>query len=93
MNLQDTLDNFHQALNDFVVSTNERILLENNLSERCIAHKFAEYLKGNFEDFIVDCEYNRNIDIEKSFISKKKSLGQSLGKKLMTMIHILFSQT
>jgi hypothetical protein len=36
-------------------------LLENNLSERAITHKLAEYLQNEFGSFYsVDCEYNRN---------------------------------
>ena len=61
-------------MEDFLQPDNERPLLENNLSERCIAHKLAEYLKGEFADFDVDCEYNRNIDVEKTLRIEKEKL-------------------
>lgn len=43
---------------------NEKYLLENNLSERCICSKFAMYLSGEinnseFNTYIIDVEYNR----------------------------------
>ena len=38
-------------------------LIENDVSERAIAHKLAEYLQNEFVDYNVDCEYNRNIEL------------------------------
>lgn len=35
-------------------------LLENDVSERAITHKLAEYLQHRIPDLNVDCEYNRN---------------------------------
>jgi hypothetical protein len=35
-------------------------LLRNDVSERAITHKLAEYIQIRFADFNVDCEYNRN---------------------------------
>lgn len=35
-------------------------LLKNDVSERAITHKLAEYIQIRFADFNVDCEYNRN---------------------------------
>ncbi len=46
-------------------NTNEKYLLENNLSERCICARFALYLQNEisgsctYQDYIVDVEYNR----------------------------------
>lgn len=41
----------------------DMFLLENNLNERTISHKFAEYLQAHFSPvWDVDCEYNRNHD-------------------------------
>jgi hypothetical protein len=37
-------------------------LLQNDVNERSITHKLAEHLKGEFQDWHVDCEYNRNHD-------------------------------
>jgi hypothetical protein len=34
-------------------------LLENDLSERCIASRLAMYLQGEFPELSVDVEYNR----------------------------------
>lgn len=42
--------------------SNDRWLLENNLSEKSITHKLAEYLQSLFIDYNVDCEYNGNIE-------------------------------
>lgn len=39
---------------------NNRYLLENNLHERTLTHKLAEYLQLEFPEYNVDCEYNRN---------------------------------
>lgn len=36
-------------------------LLANNLSERSITHKLAEYYQDIFHEWNVDCEYNRNL--------------------------------
>lgn len=35
-------------------------LFEVDANERSITHKFAEYLQQLFQDWNVDCEYNRN---------------------------------
>ncbi len=35
-------------------------LLKNDVSERAITHKLAEYIQIRFPDWNVDCEYNRN---------------------------------
>ncbi|CAJ1315045.1 hypothetical protein [Paenibacillus nuruki] len=37
-------------------------LLMNDLNERTIAHKLAEYLQEEYPEFNVDCEYNKNIE-------------------------------
>src|SRR5260370_3097907 len=37
----------------------DRHLLENNLSERCIAARLAMHLQNLFDDLSVDAEYNR----------------------------------
>ena len=41
-----------------VLFKNDSFLLENNVHERSIAHKLAEYLQVQFLDWNVDCEYN-----------------------------------
>lgn len=35
-------------------------LLRDNVNERSITHKLAEYLEKRFRGYDVDCEYNRN---------------------------------
>jgi len=54
------------ALN--VLRANDGFLLQNNVSERSIAHKFALYLTILFPSYDVDCEYNSNVEAD----SKKK---------------------
>lgn len=39
---------------------NDIYLLRNNINERTISHKLAEYLQQIFPEWNVDCEYNRN---------------------------------
>ena len=48
------------------LSQNDRHLLENDLSERCIASRLAMYLQAEFPDHSVDVEYNRQGDIPKN---------------------------
>jgi hypothetical protein len=38
----------------------DRYLLENDLSERCIASRLAMYLQAEFPDYDVDVEYDRH---------------------------------
>lgn len=44
------------------------LLLQLNSSERSIAHKLACYLKVEFKEYDVDCEYNKNRDMPKMII-------------------------
>lgn len=37
-------------------------LIEKNVNERSITHKLAIYMEQVFNDYDVDCEYNRNLD-------------------------------
>jgi hypothetical protein len=39
---------------------NDECLIELDVNERTITHKLAEYLQGEFPDWNVDCEYNRD---------------------------------
>jgi hypothetical protein len=43
-----------------ILFKNDAFLLENDVHERAITHKFAEYLQAQFPDWHVDCEYNRD---------------------------------
>ena len=49
----------------------DKFLLINDLSERSISHKLAEYLQTQFPDYNVDCEYNGSAadDYEKKKIN------------------------
>jgi len=42
---------------------NDLSLLQNDVSERAITHKFAEYLQDRIPNLNVDCEYNRNVEL------------------------------
>ncbi len=41
---------------------NDKYLLENDVYERTITHKLAEYLQILFNQYNVDCEYNKNVE-------------------------------
>lgn len=49
---------------------NDRYLIENDVNERAITHKIAEYLQAEFNDWHVDCEYNRDGNDVKKLIYK-----------------------
>jgi len=53
-------DRLEKALNCLLV--NDEFLLINDLNERAISHKLAEYLQKEFPGWDVDCEYNRKMD-------------------------------
>ena len=54
-----------------ILFKNDSFLLENNVNERSISHKLAEYLQILFPEWHVDCEYN------KKMLSKKTLEGIS----------------
>lgn len=41
-------------------SSSDWSLVEENVSERAICHRLANYIQDQFPDWDVDCEYNRN---------------------------------
>ena len=45
-----------------VLWKNDSFLLKNDVNERSISHKFAEYLQQQFPEYHVDCEYNKQVD-------------------------------
>ena len=47
-------------------------LLIIDVNERTISHRLALYLQKEFEDWNVDCEYNRNIDTTKMLNLSKR---------------------
>lgn len=60
MKYEEVEEKLFIALNQ--LSKNDMWLLNNNLNERTIAHKLAEYLQPIFPEYHVDCEYNRDVD-------------------------------
>jgi len=42
-----------------ILQKNDSFLLKEDVHERSVAHKLAEYLQYQFPDWNVDCEYNR----------------------------------
>ena len=53
---------------------NDGYLLENDVNERSITHKFAVYLENEFSEWDVDCEYNRNGIDKKTLIGLKEKI-------------------
>jgi len=49
-----------------ILLKNDAVLLINDVNERSITHKLAEYLQLQFPDWDVDCEYNRKGDATKT---------------------------
>ncbi|MDD4363642.1 MAG: hypothetical protein PHD33_05510 [Atribacterota bacterium] len=71
MKLQSIKNKINKALDDLY--NNDFCLIKNNLCERCINHRLAVYLeKQNFENYYVDCEYNKS-HLEKVASPKKVS--------------------
>ena len=52
------------VLNEF--KKRDGILLEKGIHEQAITHLIGCYLRKKFRGFNVDCEYNRNLDDQKS---------------------------
>ncbi len=52
---------------------NDYFLIEEDVNERSISHKLAEYLHELFPEYHVDCEYNRvgRKEIDQEIINKK----------------------
>ena len=55
MDFKEVENNLEIALN--LLREKDSFLLQNNVSERSIAHKFAQYLTPLFPEHDVDCEY------------------------------------
>lgn len=63
MEYREVEERLEQAIQSFLEQ--DRYLLENDLSERCIAARVAYHLQVSFPEFSVDVEYNRYGDIPK----------------------------
>lgn len=72
----EALDELHRK--DF-------ILLENDVSERAITHKLAEYLGRRFPSLDTDCEYNRNLE-DGPYKGKTLNLHDLKGKRRALLI-------
>ncbi|MDA3813601.1 MAG: hypothetical protein PF570_05035, partial [Candidatus Cloacimonetes bacterium] len=44
------------------IKINEQKIIANDISERTITHKLAEYLQVVIKEYDVDCQYNRTSD-------------------------------
>ena len=65
----EDMDRFVKAVQCFI--ENEKFLLKNDLNERTMTHKLAEYLQRVYCEYHVDCEYNRMPDKStESYIKK-----------------------
>ncbi|MGA9112016.1 MAG: hypothetical protein WB290_17170 [Smithella sp.] len=51
----------HECLKELLKKDSN--LLKNDVSERTITHKLAEYLQDRIPNLNVDCEYNRNYEL------------------------------
>jgi hypothetical protein len=68
------IDEFVEAIKNFLAK--EPFLLKNNLNERTISFKLAEYLQKEYDGkYTVDCEYNRmpndDKNMDEEYITKK----------------------
>ncbi|MGO4952334.1 hypothetical protein [Paenibacillus sp. DRB1-1] len=62
--LESNLDEIKGKVNKALLKLYEKdkYLIKNDLNERTIAHKFSNYIQEEFNEFDVDCEYNKNVD-------------------------------
>ncbi len=79
MDFKEVENKLEIALN--LLRANDSFLLQYNVSERSIAHKFAQYLTLLFPGYDVDCEYNSNVEADsgRKYISLLKSTAASYG--------------
>lgn len=71
MNLDNIKEKINIALDELY--KNDPYLFEKDLCERCINHKFANYSEAqNFNDYFVDCEYNRAYSKRNGGVKTKK---------------------
>jgi len=61
------------AITEFI--NNDAYLLEVNANERSMTHRLAIYLQEQFQEWNVDCEYNRNLADAKRVHLLKEQLG------------------
>lgn len=59
-NFEEIKKSLKKAINK--LKNNDSFLLQIDSNERTISHKLAEYLQQEFQDWNVDCEYNRKLE-------------------------------
>jgi hypothetical protein len=62
------------------LAENDGYLLENDLSERCIASRLAMYLQEQFREYSVDVEYNRDARAPKELFLPPECANHPPGK-------------
>jgi len=67
------------------IRINEQEIIANDISERAITHKLAEYLQIEFPNYNVDCEYNRNYDFGQDKPKYLKRISDDTYKKFKTI--------
>ncbi len=79
-----TRDEIDRIVNECIdrLLTQELILLKNDVSERAITHKVAEYLQQRVTYLNVDCEYNRNVTKGKNEPKRVQILCRSTQEKI-----------
>ena len=67
-------EDFIKAIQEFLFK--EKFILDNDVNERSLSHKLAEYFKKYFSDYNVDCEYNRMLgkNADEGYITKTLNL-------------------
>lgn len=64
-------NDFIKAISEFLLK--ESFLFSENLNERTLTHKLAEYIQKYFQDYHVDCEYN-SMMLGEEYITKRLNL-------------------
>ena len=75
-----------QLLNEFVIE--QRLLLQNDVSEQAIAHQLAMRFSQNFHGWNIDCEYNRSMDVIKKLIYAVSPTGETCERNVVPDIII-----
>jgi len=52
---------------------NEKEIISYDVNERSLSHKLAIYLQAHFEEWDIDCEYNRNHDVSKILVINSRN--------------------
>ncbi|GAA6167230.1 hypothetical protein NBRC116591_10400 [Sessilibacter corallicola] len=85
--MEEVRERVQAAIDSFL--SDESQLLVNNSSEQAITHRLAVILEGLFEDWNVDCEYNRNQSTIKNLCMPFHLMSQL--KKGMSSLMSLFT--